>query len=270
MPDPNPFTEDADQTGDVFDITTPSRTIAPPPPPPAAVAPPVVTAPAARRVAAPSPMDIQMQQLRTQFANLPMAQANEAVSAALKFQATRGYQNDLQNGMAPAEALAKWAPMMFTAPKSSNLGQAASFIRATTPQVRDIGGVGYRIPPQGNAIPITPPKQTVPKPPPGLAPDLADARKTLDGYVKEIEKAEASDDVTLKAQLPRLRQRRTDLENYVQAKELLQAPPQTALTAPQPAAPASRIRVKNKAGKTGTIPASQLDAALAAGYSRVQ
>jgi len=67
-------------------------------------------------------------------ADQPIAQTEQAVAAALRFQAQRQYQQDLAAGTAPAEALAKVAPLLFGGPKQGNLGQAASFIRATTPK----------------------------------------------------------------------------------------------------------------------------------------
>ena len=97
----------------------------------------------------------------------PLAEAEQALSAALKFQAIRGYQKDLENGKSPGEALSRWAPMMFTAPKSSNLGNAASMVRATrapAPMVRTAGGQIFQIPPGGGAAtaltpaPVRPPR----------------------------------------------------------------------------------------------------------------
>lgn len=75
----------------------------------------------------------------------PAAQAAAAVEAATRDQAIRGYQADAKI-MPPGEALAKWAPILFSGPKGGNLGQAASFIRATrapTPRPMNVGGRAY-------------------------------------------------------------------------------------------------------------------------------
>lgn len=256
MPDPNPFTEDADQTGELFDITRPSTTrVIAPPPPPAAVAP-VAAAPAApppvRSITAPSPMDVQLQSMRGQFSNLPMAQANEAVSTALKFQATRGYQNDLQNGMAPAEALAKWAPMMFTAPKSSNLGQAASFIRATRPPIQkpvNVGGTLYNLEPGGQSVSVTPGQRVA-------APKTSDFDKAqYTALIKEASALEkeldaepsgkAADDLRSKLQFKR--QQMKDIEGRYSRP----AP----MGAPAPAAAATVVR-RTKEGRRAVFDAT--------------
>lgn len=233
--------EEANQIDETQDTAQPVRTIMPPPPI-AASAPPMVAAPGARSIIDPN-IRSRMEMARTMSA-FPLDQAQQAVNTAIRFQAQRGYQQDVQNGKPAAEALMKWAPMLSNGPRGTELGQAASFIRATAPTVPkpvNVGGVLYNIAPGGQSVTETPGQRRVIKPPAGLAADLADARKTLDGYVKEIEKVEASDDKTLKKQLPTLRQRRTDLENYVQMKELQQSPRQILATpgaAPVPAGPA--------------------------------
>jgi hypothetical protein len=86
------------------------------------------------RMPAPSPtaqLDAWMAQ--QQKNDVPFAQAEAAYHAALRFQAQRQYQQDLASGMAPSEALAKWAPLMFSTPKPQSLSGVASLIRATTP-----------------------------------------------------------------------------------------------------------------------------------------
>lgn len=105
-----------------------------------------------------------MRRLQAGVSDLPLAEAEQAVSTAIKFQAVRGYQKDLQEGKSSAEALARWAPLMFTAPKAGTLGQAASMVRAQAPTEKymDIGGVGYEFK-GGKATPLTPPKVTPPK-----------------------------------------------------------------------------------------------------------
>ncbi len=105
---------------------------------------------------APSANDLQ-----TQISRMPLEKAQAAYSAALKFQAMRGYQSDLQAGKAPAEALAKWAPLMFTAPREGNLGQAAGMVRAikpSAPTFRTANGQIFQVGTNG-AVPLTPPVQ---------------------------------------------------------------------------------------------------------------
>lgn len=137
-------------------------------PPRAAVAAPGGTAiappPAASPFLSPSQAAQQetMRRLQYQVRDLPLAEAEQAVSTALKFQAIRGYQKDLQAGVTAPEALARWAPIMFSQPKAGTLGQAASMVRAGTPQEKymDIGGVGYQMK-DGKAIPLTTKAPTV-------------------------------------------------------------------------------------------------------------
>lgn len=123
--------------------------------------------------------------LQQQIGNLPLDQAMQAYSAALKFQAVRGYQEDLQRGKAPHEALAKWAPMMFTAPKEATLAGAASMMRASQPMVRNAGGQLFRIGPQGNAMPISPGK-----PAPVVKPTVFDTQehKSYIDRIRALEK----------------------------------------------------------------------------------
>jgi len=105
-----------------------------------------------------------MELLRQQVSNLPIDQAADAVAQAMKFQAIRGYQKDLEAGKPASESLAKWAPMMFSTPKSATMSGAASLIRASQPRVMNAGSVLYRVPQTGNAVPLTPAPTKVPAP----------------------------------------------------------------------------------------------------------
>jgi hypothetical protein len=64
----------------------------------------------------------------------------------------------------------------------------------------------------------------------------------------------------------------TDPQNSANKRTTYNRVPLTATAPPLPAGSAtpSKVRVKNKDGKTGTIPASQLQDALDAGYTQVQ
>lgn len=79
-----------------------------------------------------APGGFNMELWREQNANVPIAQAEEALGSALRFQAVRQYQQDIAAGKSPAEAMARSAPLMFYGPKTT-LGQAAQFMRASAP-----------------------------------------------------------------------------------------------------------------------------------------
>lgn len=156
---------------------TPARFVAPP------GRAPLVPPPSVSGFLSPEEANRQTQMRKLQYAvaDLPLAEAEQAVSAALKFQAVRGYQQDLARGVTPNEALAKWAPIMFTAPKAGNLAGAASLVRATRPEAEkymDIGGVGYQMK-GGKATALTPPKPEKKKTIPMVLP--ADPENPLTG-----------------------------------------------------------------------------------------
>jgi hypothetical protein len=101
-------------------------------------------------------------QMQAQTQDMPLDQAEQAVTAALKFQAMRGYQKDLEDGKSAGESLAKWAPMLF--PKSS-MGNAAQMIRASQPRppaLRTAGGRIFQVD-GGQATPLTPAPTREPK-----------------------------------------------------------------------------------------------------------
>ena len=60
----------------------------------------------------------------------PIQQSEQAVAAAMQFQGTRGYQQDVANGVPAPDALVKWAPLMFYADPS---GMSAALAMATAP-----------------------------------------------------------------------------------------------------------------------------------------
>lgn len=160
----------------------PSTTIAPPGTMP-------VSAPATPALRSPEENQnrAMWRQLQRATADLPINQAEQAVTTALKFQGIRGYQKDLANGEDANKALAKWAPIMFTQPHAASLGQAASMVRATaTPPSKlvDVGGVLYRSNPDGTVTALTPPKVTAPKTNPF---DLQEHRALL-GQIAALQK----------------------------------------------------------------------------------
>jgi len=131
-----------------------------------------------------------MRRAQYAYAADPTAQTEAAVAAALRFQAQRQYQQDLAAGTAPAEALAKVAPLLFAGPKQGNLGQAASFIKATRTPVQkpiDVGGVLYRQNPDGSVTPLTLPKR-VAQPRPVVVQGVA-YRQNPDGSLVPITQA---------------------------------------------------------------------------------
>ena len=87
---------------------------------------------------------------------LPIEEAQKAVEAATKFQAQRGYQKDLQGGMSPTDAMAKWGPVLFSGSKS-NAGMGA-MMRSSQPVLRNVGGGLYRVPSSGPAQLVVPPR----------------------------------------------------------------------------------------------------------------
>lgn len=250
------------------------------PPPAAAAAPPMVAAPGSAPVVAPpvaarpySPapgynptqvgQDVAITRMLKQMGNAPIAEAEAAVATALKFQATRGYQKDLQNGVSPAEALTKWAPLMFTAPKASTLGQAANLVRAGragADKVMDIGGQGYLYDPGTRTMKaLTPPKITAP---PANRFDLQEHASLLG----ELRRTEVALDNEVDQESPAAKALREKLQWLRgQAGNVRQ---RTARPAAAPPA-TGKVRVRHPNGKIGSIPASQLDEALAAGYTRM-
>lgn len=172
--------------------------------------------------------------MRTTMADVPLDQAESAINAALKFQAIRGYQKDLESGKSAAEALTKWAPLMFTAPKST-LGQAAQMIKATrppAPMIKGAGGQLYQVDQSGNARPITPPPTKQPRNDPFA---LADYHNIL-GQIKELQKdldvTPAKDKPAVQAQIKALEDKAASIRSG-------------AGTAPAPA-PAPAPRGKNE------------------------
>jgi hypothetical protein len=62
-----------------------------------------------------------------------MSQSAQATAAAMRYQAQMGFNRDIQGGMAPADAMAKWAPSLFFSSPNPNIAQAGAFIRSTRP-----------------------------------------------------------------------------------------------------------------------------------------
>lgn len=134
----------------------------------------------------------------------PIAEAEQAVATAMKYQAIRGYQRDLAAGVSASDALAKWAPTMFAGPKQSTLGHAASLVRATRPspeKYMDVGGVAYQLQ-GGKATPLTPPKAIKPKTIPLVLPADPDNPMTSGHITLQLDQ----DDPLVKQALARARQ----------------------------------------------------------------
>lgn len=75
-------------------------------------------------------------------------QASEAITAAIKYQGSRGYMQDIQNGVKPDMALSKWAPLMFYSRASTGAG---SLVNALTPKPMP----NYQFVPGANGAPAT-------------------------------------------------------------------------------------------------------------------
>lgn len=181
----------------------------------------------------------------------PERQAAQAVQAATRFMAQQGYQRDLQSGMPQADALAKWAPSLFFQPGVQvTPGTMASFIRAVRPQPVKA--------PTANPIDVTEAR--------GIVSEMSKIQSALDdnptGSVADDNRGKLQ---YLRGQLEAIRAK----YNTPAAAPAPQRP-QTRTAVSAPAGQGQRIRVRSKDGKIGTIPASQLDEALAAGYTRAQ
>lgn len=67
---------------------------------------------------------------------VPMAEADQAVEMAMRFQGMRGYQRDLQSGMSSTNAMMKWAPFMMPNPRQASMSGAAALMRsAAVPKI---------------------------------------------------------------------------------------------------------------------------------------
>lgn len=211
----------ASQTISFPQVATRTATAVPPPPTsgaiPRASRPPVVQ----------DPGGFNMELWREKNANMPIAQAEESVAAALRFQAVRQYQQDIAAGKSPAEALARSAPLMFYGPKNT-LGTAAAFMRASGNQRPiDIGGVGYKQGPDGSLIPVTPPKAD--------AYDVAEYRSVL-GQIAATQKE--LDDLPIgDAAAGEKRAKLQFLREQLKAIRKRSTPPQPLPVAPRPPAP---------------------------------
>lgn len=185
------------------------------------------------------------QQLRTKTANMPLAQTEAAVGAALRFQGQRQYMRDLESGMSSAEALARSAPLIFSGPKQSNLGQAGSFIKNTQkPPVRmqDVGGVLYRVNADGTVSAMTPPKApAAPKP---SAFDTQEYRSTVSEIIATRKKLD-----DMEASSPEADQARGKIGILNRQLETIRKR-STAPSGPT----GKRVRVTGPGGKRGSVP----------------
>lgn len=187
-------------------------------------------------------------QLRKKTANMPLAQTEAAVAAALRFQGQRQYTKDLESGMSPGEALARSAPLIFSQPKQGNIGQAGTFIKNVRPpaaRTMDVGGVLYRVNPDGTATAITPTKTpAAPKVSPldttefkSIMSEMAATRKQLDAL--DLDDPKAND----------LRGKLGILNSQLQTIRKRTAAP-TGGTA----STVRRVKVTGPGGKRGTVP----------------
>jgi hypothetical protein len=204
-----------------------------------------------------------IRRLQYQLADVPYKEAADAVNAALRFQSQRGYQQDLANGVPAAEALAKWAPTMF-GPKGGSVSGAAALIRATRPpadRVINAGGQLFRYDPAAKAaVPLTQPKVTAPKTSVYDAQYHSSLLQNINRLENQLAAPEGSISDYQKTDLRRRLVPMYEEERQIRARG----------SAPS-ASPAAkgRVRVKSPDGKTGSIPADQLEAALAAGYTKM-
>lgn len=232
-----------------------------------------------QRAKPPDPADAFWQRMKSLTAGMPIAATEEAVAAALRFQGQRQYQRDLASGMAPGEALARSAPLIFSHPRQGNIGQAASFMRATTkPPARfiDVGGVLYRQNADGSVTAMTPPKPVPPKVSSLDLKDFGDLQATRQRNLKAIDALEVhKQEQPSRAKAIQAQQNQLLSDNGMIEAQLRQIRAKYAepgsQAAPQrpPGSKTARVKVRAPNGKTGTIPANQLEAAKAQGYSLV-
>lgn len=104
-------------------------------PPPVAPTGPTQWVSRAQPVAPPGGVgDMDWDMIERSYGNLPIAEAQKAINAAMQYQAMRGYKSDLESGKPAAEALSRWMPLMIAKPGGGNLAGVASMIRATQPK----------------------------------------------------------------------------------------------------------------------------------------
>lgn len=208
------------------------------------------------------------QQLRYRFANEPIAQTEAAVSAAVRYQALRQYQNDVATGISPSKALSRIAPLLYNA-KENTLGHAASFIRATAPEspkLLHVGNTLYRDNGNGSVTALTTGRQAQPRTSPI---DVAEYNSVLRQRAKVMEDADrdliGSDTFNRhQAQLALLNGQLQDIRRRAQA-----IPPNPIPGTQAPAAaPQSGgfVRVKHPDGRYGVVPRASLPKALKLGY----
>jgi len=212
---------------------------------------------------------------RMQYEGATMAQARQAYADALRYQASRQYQQDLAAGMNPSEALAKNAPLLFASPGGpgvgggANIGQLASFIRATRPpatqaaqRLQNIHGVGYLYNPQTG--------QYEPKTPAPSSERQFDLAK-IHHYYRQIEEKqkEIVGGFHGKPDSPERKKVEDDIKDLEdKAEELRQriAPPSSSIVS----GTEKRVRVISPQGAIGTVRESHLQRALAQGYRLVR
>lgn len=232
-------------------------------PQPASIAPsaaPLMVAPGRTPIASPSgitlPSPAQAQageaMRRTQFAvaDMPLAQATAAVESAIRFQAQRGYQNDIQGGMAPAEAMAKWGPSLFgsTAGSAAAVSRAAIAARPQSRVLRGPGGQLFRVGQTGQGEAITPPAGTKPVAPASAVKQILSnqaAIRRLEGVTPENVA-----DVPFTPEGDVLRSRNAELHRQI-------APPPPAAAPASPATTSGRtVTRKTKDGRRAVFDAA--------------
>lgn len=235
----------------------------------------------ARRKAAAT--ELFWKNLAAKTASLPMDQTEQAVAAALRFQGQRQYQRDLDAGMNPGEALARSAPLIFSRPSQGSIGQSASFIRETGPtaNVMNAGGVLYRVGP-GGASPLTQAKPATTKTDPFALAEYRENLKKIDDLEQQLADTNLDDNKRLDVTAHQMRLKVAN--DKLRASGMVGGTPTPIPSAPvarpiarpaaRPAAAAKpsgkRVRVRASNGKTGSIPAEQLEQAKAQGYTLIQ
>lgn len=182
--------------------------------------------------------------------------------AQQQYEAQQAYMRELDMGVPQQTAFAKYAPVMLQ-------GQNAAAMKAFVPpktlplQLRNIAGVGYEWDPNtGTVTPRTPARPQKPI----VAQGVLNMHRAL--IAQEIQANQGEDaGAKNKARFAREAFEKEHPEVMGQSATTA-APMQSTVTAP-PVWSEPRVRMRSPSGALGSIPRSQVDDAIKAGYKRL-
>lgn len=206
-----------------------------------------------------------------QTSGQPLGQVIQVIDAQRRYQAQRGYQSDLAAGMSAADAMTKWGPMLFTGPRGA----------AAMPRPAPISGSGpntYRDP-TGNTYYWTGSRWI-------HVPNPAQRPVPMDTITEKIPGTTGTEAVP---GLPAVPPKRIlgipipltgspavapipGVPGTPSRTVTRRVPAGTSVAEPTPrtqnqSASGKRVRVRNPAGKVGTIPEDQVEDAKASGWT---